>query len=322
MKHRQGRWMCLAMFTLMLAVPFTGWAASDDVVAKVNGEPITEKYVQRELTMYAQQLKQQGKSVPEDQKKAMRSNAIDKLIDRELLYQKGVEMDLKPEPEAVEVEVEKVRKRFPNEDAYEKGLEQMGITEDMIRANIHQGIVIRDLVQKEIEPKVQVTDAEVQKFYEENQQFFKKPEEVKASHILVKVDPEAGDGDKKKAMDKIKDVEKQVDEGGDFGELAKEYSEGPSAPKGGDLGFFKRGQMVKPFEDAAFALAVGDVSDIVETRFGYHLIKVTDKTPEGTVELKDAEERIRNYLKQNRTVEELNKYVAELKKDAKIERME
>jgi peptidyl-prolyl cis-trans isomerase C len=102
--------------------------------------------------------------------------------------------------------------------------------------------------------------------------------------------------------------------------LAREYSEGPSSVKGGDLGYFGRGQMVKPFEDAAFALNVGELSEVVETRFGYHLIKVTGKNPETVVAYADVKERLQKYLKDEKVQQEVSAYVEDLKTKAKVER--
>ena len=116
------------------------------------------------------------------------------------------------------------------------------------------------------------------------------------------------------------DLQGKLQKGEDFGALAKEYSEGPSGPKGGELGYFTRGQMAKPFEDAAFAMKPGEVSGKVETRFGYHLIKVTDKTPETTMSYDDVKDRLGEFLKQKKMQEEINVYVKSLEEQAKIER--
>jgi peptidyl-prolyl cis-trans isomerase C len=115
-------------------------------------------------------------------------------------------------------------------------------------------------------------------------------------------------------------IRRRLLKGEDFVTLAREFSEGPSKVKGGDLGYFGRGQMVKPFEDAAFALKIGELSDVVETRFGYHLIKVTGKNPETTIAYVDIKVRLQQYLKDEKVQQEVTVYVEELKTKAKVER--
>ena len=149
---------------------------------------------------------------------------------------------------------------------------------------------------------------------------FKQPEQIKASHILIKVDAKADEAQKAEARKKIEEVQQKLKDGGDFAALAKEYSEGPSSAKGGDLGYFRRGQMVKPFEDAALALKPNEVSDIVETRFGYHLIIVYDTKPEQTLAYADVKDKISQRMKQEKIEKEAVQYVDKLKKDAKLEK--
>ena len=159
-----------------------------------------------------------------------------------------------------------------------------------------------------IEPKmfestINITDAEIAKYYKnhEKEDYFE-AEQVAAAHILIKV--EAGDDDQKKA-DAKKEIEAVLEKarnGEDFVELAKEYSQGPSGPKGGDLGYFERGKMVKPFEDAVFALSPGDISDVVETQFGYHIIKLNDKKPETKKLLEEVKGEIDKKLRKEQAI--------------------
>ena len=197
----------------------------------------------------------------------------------------------------------------------------MNLTEAEVRTQIQRGLAIRGLIDKEVAAKVVVTEEETKAYYTGNPQLFKQPEQVKASHILIKVEPNADDAAKEAARNKISEVRQKLSAGGDFAELAKEYSEGPSGPRGGDLGYFRRGQMVKPFEDAAFSMQVDQVSELVETRFGYHLIKVYEKTPEKTLTYDEVKEKISERLKREKIQKGAQEYVENLKKDAKIEKL-
>ena len=135
---------------------------------------------------------------------------------------------------------------------------------------------------------------------------------------LIKVDQNADESEKAKARNTIKEIQQKLEKGEDFAELAKKYSQGPSGPKGGALGYFKRGQMVKPFEDAAFALEINEVSDMVVTTFGYHLILVIDKKPESTMDYEVIKPSIIQYLKQEKTKKEVGRYIEQLRSESEI----
>ncbi|MBK5101874.1 MAG: peptidyl-prolyl cis-trans isomerase [Desulfobacteraceae bacterium] len=182
-------------------------------------------------------------------------------------------------------------------------------------------MAIQQFIDRQFAQKVTISGEETKSYYDSHLDSFKQPEEVKASHILIKIDSQAKESQKTEARKKLEEVQKKLNKGDDFAALAKEFSQGPSSAKGGDLGYFRRGQMVKPFEEAAFALRPGEVSDIVETRFGYHLIKIFDKRPETTMAFKDIKEKLQQYLKQGKVREQVSAYVEELKGKAKVERL-
>jgi peptidyl-prolyl cis-trans isomerase C len=142
---------------------------------------------------------------------------------------------------------------------------------------------------------------------------------VRASHVLVKVDKTATAEQKAQALEKIKAVQKRIQSGEDFAKVAKEVSDCPSKDNGGDLNFFQKGQMVAPFENAAFSMKPGQTSDIVETEFGYHIIKVTDQKAAGTMSFDEVKPRIEQHLKTEKMSQELPKYVETFKSKAKIE---
>ena len=156
-------------------------------------------------------------------------------------------------------------------------------------------------------------------FYKENIDQFKQPEKVRASHILVAV--QQGESDSSKAEKRLKAAKilGELKNGANFEELAKRYSDCPSKSKGGDLGYFERGRMVKEFEDAAFALKPGELSGIVETRFGYHIIKVTDRKPARTIPLTEAEADVRSYLTGEKKKQAVEDYISKLKSESTIE---
>lgn len=143
---------------------------------------------------------------------------------------------------------------------------------------------------------ISVSEREIESYYQENIKSYSSPEKVKARHILVRVGEGAGEKEAEEKKKQIEEIRSKIVEGSSFEDMAKKYSEGPSAPEGGYLGEFQREDMVKPFSDAAFALEEGEMSEPVKTQFGWHLIKVDKKTEKSLKELKDVEDSIRNFL--------------------------
>jgi len=289
-------------------------------VAVINGVAITQAHYDKELKVHLDRVSRQGKQISEEQITALKKDVLDGLIEREVLYQESQKAGIKVDEQKVTDQMAGIKKRFPDEEEFKKALASMGLTEEEVRTQIQRGLAIRGLIDQKVANSIVVTDEETKAYYDANPQFFKQPEQVKASHILIKVETTADDATKAAARKKIEDIRKKLTDGGDFAELAKEYSEGPSAPKGGDLGYFRRGQMVKAFDDTVFSMKINEVSGLVETRFGYHLIKVYDKKPEQTLAYADVKDKIAQRLKQEKIEKGAIAYVENLKKDAKIEK--
>jgi peptidyl-prolyl cis-trans isomerase C len=289
-------------------------------VATVNGVDISRSEYDREVKLYTDRMARRGQPLDEQQVKIIGGQILDRMIETELLYQESRKQGVRVQPEEIETQFSEIKQRFSSEQEFTAAIEQMDITEAGIRAQIERGLAINELVKTRIADKIEISEKESRTFYDQHPELFSQPEQVKASHILIKVAPDA-DADKKTAAGKkIEQIQARLKKGEDFAALARENSEGPSAPKGGDLGYFKRGTMVKPFEDAAFALDVNQVSGRVETMFGYHLIKVFDKKPEQTLVYAEVKGELANHLKQQKVKQEVDTYLEDLKKNAKIEK--
>jgi peptidyl-prolyl cis-trans isomerase C len=297
-----------------------GKQSSDEKVAIVNGTVITREDFDREMGRVRQQFARMGRPLTNDQLSGVEKRILDNLITDELLFQETERKGIKAGKQAVNEQLNKIKQRFPSEEEYKNTIGKMNLTEADIITQIKKGLSIQQFVKQEFSQKVNVTDKETKAYYEGHQDMFKRPEEVRASHILIKVDPKSNESQKAAAYKKIEEIQVKIQKGGDFATLAKEFSEGPSNVKGGDLGFFKRGQMVKPFEKEAFALAPGEVSGIVETRFGYHLIKVFEKNPETISEYSAVKDRLKQSLEQQEVQKQMEVYVEDLKSKGKIER--
>jgi peptidyl-prolyl cis-trans isomerase C len=294
--------------------------ASEHKIAVVNGVVISKGDFDRELDFFVRRAAPGGQPIPDLQMARMKNEVLDSLIDRELLFQESKKRGIQVNSEAVADQLKNIQQRYPNKDEFKKLLNEMGLSESDVKAQIERGMAIQELIDKEVAEKVKISDEECKSFYDNNPQFFEQPEQVKASHILIKVEADAPEAQKAEARKKIESVRQKMQKGEDFGNLAKTYSEGPSGPNGGDLGYFRRGQMVKPFEDAAFGLKLNETSGIVETRFGYHLIKVVDKKPAKKMTYAEVKDRLNDHLKKQKTDSEANAYIDNLRKDAKIEK--
>jgi peptidyl-prolyl cis-trans isomerase C len=293
---------------------------SEDKAAVVNGSVITQAELNSQMSMFIDRMQRSGQFPDDAQLGEMRKQVLQVLISWELLYQDSQKKGIKVSQEEINKQLTKFKAQFPSEVEFKQWLNRMKLTEAGLKDKLGRDLALRQLIDDQIAPKVTVSDSEIRAYYENNPETFRQPGRVKASHILIKVDPEADALQKAEAQKKIDVVKQKLDQGEDFAALAKEYSEGPSGPKGGDLGYFTRGQMVKPFEDAAFAMKPGDVSGMVETRFGYHLIKVTDKETESKVPYEEVKERLGQFLKQRKIQQEINLYVKKLEEKAKIEK--
>ena len=322
-------WVLALIFTFMLAIfgPCV-YAKKDakakdtkkdkDKVAMVNGTTITQADLDTEMGRYERQMTMTGRTLEPDQRAEMKKKVLDGLVDRELLIQQSKKLDIKVTEAEINDQVAALKKRFPNEQEFNNTLGKMKMSETDLKAQFGQDMTIKKMIEQEITSKISISDEDAKAFYDGHPDLFKTQEMVRASHILIKVDPKATDDDKAKAREKIVEIQKRI-QNEDFAVVAKEVSECPSSAKGGDLDFFQRGQMVGPFEEAAFALKPGTVSDIVETQFGYHLIKVTDKKEAGTMPFADIKERIVQHLKQEKVDQQLSQYVEQLRANSKIE---
>ena len=245
---------------------------------------------------------------------------LDQLIDGELLFQAAEKGGKNAAIEDIDKAFAELSGRYDDPKEFQAEMETRGFTESTLRTSINRQLSIQKYLEDSITVQAVVPEDAVREAYDQNPQNFVREEEVKASHILI--NSAEGDPQEKKdeALKKAREIAaKAKADGADFAELARTYSEGPSAPSGGDLGFFSRNRMVKPFEEAAFSMKVNEVSDPVLTQFGYHIIKVTERKKGSTVSFEEAKEKLGKDLK-NRMINELiGERLAQLRENANIE---
>ena len=283
------------------------------VVARVNGEEVSKADFDRFLK---QMEVRAGQPVPANRRDEIYRAIVDQLVTYTALVQetraRGVTVDDAEAKKAADEQIADLRKQIPDEAAFKKALAARDMTLDRLRADIRKDLAINKMMQAELAAAGPVTDAEVKDFYDKNPDEFTG---VRASHILIKPDG-FDEASKKKARAAAEDVLKQARAGADFAELAKKHSTDSSAQQGGDLGFFTKGRMVPEFSNAAFALQPNQISEVVESQFGYHIIKVTERKD---VPLAEASEKIRGFLTAKTRDERQQAFVAGIKNKSKIE---
>jgi peptidyl-prolyl cis-trans isomerase C len=308
--------------TLMVIMMFISIAvaAESDKIAIVNGTVISKDTYEKEISRIKNQIAAQGRQVAESEMAEIKKQIMDNLISMELLYQTCLEKGITADQTTLDSEWTRIKSAYPDEKEFLKALANLNVTEEIVKDQIKKGLTINKYIEQNFVEKTVIPDSEVKAFYDNNQSQFAKPESVKASHILILLEPTSDETQKKAAREKIEKIQARIKAGEDFATLAKENSQDPgTSVKGGELGSFTRGQMVKPFEDAAFALAPGAVSDIVETQFGFHIIKVTDKQPAGKYNFDEVKENLTKYLKDTKVKKDLSDFIKGLRDKAKVE---
>jgi parvulin-like peptidyl-prolyl isomerase len=248
----------------------------------------------------------------------LQQDVVERLITQELLWQEAQRRGVIASDADVDEQLNNMKGGFENEQAFLFQIKAGGFSEKAYREDIRQQRSVQQMIAGELAQEVAVSDEEIQEFYNENIEQMTVPEAIRARHILVKLaaDDEAA---RVAAQDRIAAIHKDLQDGADFVTLATERSDAPSAPKGGDLGYFARGQMVAPFEDVAFALQPGETSDVVETQFGFHIIRLEERREAQAVPVEEAAERISAYLAQDKLQSAVEDLVDELHASADIE---
>jgi peptidyl-prolyl cis-trans isomerase C len=202
---------------------------------------------------------------------------------------------------------------------FQKALDARSMSAEQLRTDARVQLTIEKMMDAQVADVAGASDAEARDFYQKNPDKFKQGESVRASHILLRVDPNAPEPTKKQARTRINQILKRARSGEDFAALAKQHSQDGSAQQGGDLGYFEREQMVPAFSEAAFSLKPGHVSDVVTTQFGYHIVKVTDRKAAATVPFEQVSGQIVEYLSSQKKQERASQFVDAAKKRARIE---
>ena len=340
------------LFLLLIAIAslpvFAVGQVVEEIVARVNSQIITLSEFQRSKDQLKDDVKQQD---PNNADKAFADREKDilrDLIDQQLLLEKAKDLDITGDTDLIK-RLDQMRKEMKLEtmEELEKAATAQGISYEDFKQNMRNQIVTQKVIGEEVGSHLTIPKDEEQKFYDEHKNEMERPEAIRLSEILIVPqkpaaatpaavgDSAAGDSSKtpeadaaKQAADaatlaaaeaKANDVLKQIRAGASFDDMAKKYSEGPSAAQGGDLGVFKRGTLAKELEDKTFAMKAGEITDVVRTKPGYIILKVTDHQTAGIPTMKEIEPKIMDALYMEKLQPALRAYLTKLREDAYID---
>ncbi len=280
----------------------------------VNGQEISGEAVQFELDRLVRFYMSHGMTVEEVKKNLpkLEEKAMEQAIGAKLLLDEAAKLEMPVSAVEIDAEVSKVVTQVGGPENYKKALDAQGISEEQFRKELEKGARVNKLVEKACASVPEPTEEEVAAFYEAHKDEYVEPEQVLCQHILVKGTDDA-------ALDKIKAIRERVVAGADFAEEAKKNSDCPSGQQGGSLGWFGRGMMVPEFDKAAFEMKKGEVSGIVTTQFGYHIIYKADHKGGGKQTLVDVHDQIKDLLRHEARGRAMDAYVAELREKANVE---
>lgn len=233
------------------------------------------------------------------------ADGVNTLIAQKIVEKEVEKNDIKVTDKEIEEELAEYQEYYGGEEAFNSVLESSGVTLADVKEDIKRNVETNKL----LEDRIEITDEEMKTYFEENKDQYAQTEQVQASHILVEDEATA------------KEVEEKLDAGEDFAELAKEYSTDSSAESGGDLGYFGKGEMVAEFEEAAFSMEIGEISDPVKSEFGYHIIKVVDKKEAKDAVYEDVKDEVKDAIFDTKAQTEYSTWLSEKMEEYKVENL-
>ncbi|MBI5637446.1 MAG: peptidylprolyl isomerase [Nitrospinae bacterium] len=288
------------------------------VIATIGGVEVNREIFVRVLDNLIRQMKSHGQPITEEWLKNAQKQVADRMVVAEVLYQDAQAKKIKVDDKEVQDQIDKIAKSFPSPEEYKKGLKEQGITEKDLKRDIGKNLAIRRLLDEKAAAGVKVDEAEAKKYYDEHTKEFDRPEMVRARHIILLVDKAADDAKKAEAKKKMDEIQAELKGGAKFEDVAKKHSQDGSAESGGDLGFFPKGAMVKEFEDAVWNMKPGEVSGVVATPFGLHIIKFEERKAAGSVPFAEMKNDLIRGLESQKKGDAVKSYIENLKAKAKI----
>ena len=309
----------LTVLTLAFSLLFSTSSQAivvDKIVVVVNDEVITQGDIDRILRPLYQQNK--DTLTAEDMAEKLdeaRKQLLKRLINDKLLLAEARRKEIEVEQSEIDAKLSEVKKRFPSEEEFIQAITQENILLSDLEKQYKERIMIDKIIDKEVRWTVAITPNEALTFYDENKKDFNEPKKVKLHSILIRVGENYSSA---KAEKLARRILSRLEEGGDFAALAKQYSEGPYADSGGDMGWVKENDLMKRINELVFNMEINEISGILETTLGFHIFKVEGKAPARTKTYQEVKSRIEEILYRSKVEEKLIKWLDELKENAYI----
>jgi peptidyl-prolyl cis-trans isomerase C len=297
---------------------------ADKVVARAKGFQVKQSQVDAAYTAYRASKASQGQIIPESQRIVIESNLVERLMVVQLLMNKATPEEKVKAKERADRICAQYRAGDNSEEAFNRQLMAMGLSNDQLETRILEQATCEEVIDREIKSKINITPEQIKRYYDDNPDKFQQPESAKVTHVLLSIrDDRTGQelpaDFKKTKRQEAEKVLARAKAGDDFSALVKEYSDDLGSKDRNGEYTFSRGRMLPEFESAAFSMKPGQISDVVTTSFGYHIIKLIEKIPPHKLPFEEVEKRIAEELRFRETQKELPSFLDRVKKDAGVE---
>jgi len=288
----------------------------DKVIVVVNGETITQSELDMAYSGLSDKLEKKfkGEELAGKMEEA-KQNILNRMVEEKLILSEAKRLKVEATDAQIDDKLKEVKSTFESDEKFDEALKEEGVSLDELEQRYADQIIVANLADIEVRKKIIISPSEVSGYYDTHKEDFKEPEQVRVKNILIKPDDNLTDAHARELAEKTLGFLKA---GEDFGELALKYSKGPNADRGGDLGFVKKGQMLKEIDDAIFNLKAGEFSEAIKTQLGYHIFKVEEKIPEGIQEFSKVKDQIESRLFFEKGKERYAEWIKALKKNAYI----
>ncbi|MFQ5720983.1 MAG: peptidylprolyl isomerase [Candidatus Aminicenantales bacterium] len=316
--NKKGKLTIIILLTFCSSTFLFAEKSRNRVVARVNGKAITEKNLKEKMNDTINRMYFHRNLTPEKEIE-VKKQALEALILEELFYQEAVREKIDVDEKEVTRRFDRIAKRFKSRSEFKKALRKKGYTIKDFKKKIERESLIQEAFRRNVLQKINLSEVDLRRYYDENKSKFKKPESINLQHILIRVKDPTSEASWQEAEKKIMDIYSRLQKGEDFPTLARLYSEDMYRIKGGHLGEVHRGRLAPEIEKEGFSMDRGEISQPIKTELGYHIIKILDKKEARQLEFNEVKEKLKKELEEKFLTETKKEWISQLKAQSKIE---